>query len=122
MSDFSSPYLGEINAQAIQRSWRKTDIETVTLRRCRPRVGELRSGRADTLTKYYDLACQADHPDAQAIVLSCTDMRSVEAITHIEATLDKPVVTSNQAMMFGLMKALNLPRHDSLPGRLFDKF
>ena len=54
-------------------------------------------------------------------MLSCTDMRSVEAIDRIEATLGKPVVTSNQAMMFCLMQALNLPRHDALPGRLFDQ-
>jgi maleate cis-trans isomerase len=47
-------------------------------------------------------------------------MRSVEAITRIEAHLNKPVVTSNQAMMFCLMRALHLPRHANLPGRLFD--
>ena len=47
-------------------------------------------------------------------------MRSVECITRIEDALGKPVVTSNQAMMFCLMRALTLPRHDSAPGRLFD--
>ena len=67
------------------------------------------------------LAVRADHPEAEAIVLSCTDMRSVEEIEHIEATLDKPVVTSNQAMMFCLMRALKIPRHDDVPGRLFHR-
>ena len=72
-----------------------------------------------TPDEVYELALLADHPDAQAIVLSCTDMRSVEAIERIEAALGKPVVTSNQAMIFALMKALELPRHANLPGRLF---
>ena len=54
-------------------------------------------------------------------MLSCTDMRSVEAIERVEAKLGKPVVTSNQAMMFCLMRALNLPRHDRMPGRLFNR-
>ena len=38
-----------------------------------------------------------------------------------DAALGKPVVTSNQAMMFGLVRVLGLPRHDALPGRLFDR-
>ena len=46
---------------------------------------------------------------------------AVEAVERIEAHLGKPVVTSNQAMMFCLMRALGLPRHDALPGRLFDQ-
>jgi len=67
----------------------------------------------------FQLSLLADHPDAQAIVLSCTDMRSVEAIERIEAAVGKPVITSNQAMVFALMKALGIPRHKNLPGRLF---
>ena len=59
-------------------------------------------------------------PEAEAIVLSCTDMRSVEVVDRIEAVLDKPVLTSNQAMMFALMHALGLPRHGNVPGTLFD--
>lgn len=115
---FSSPYLGEINAQAID-FMAHNGIETVKRADVGRKLGNYGQGEL-TPDEVFDLACQADHQDAQAIVLSCTDMRSVEAIERVEAALDKPVVTSNQAMMFGLMKALNLPRHDALPGRLFD--
>jgi maleate cis-trans isomerase len=45
------------------------------------------------------LGRNADHPDAQAVVLSCTDMRAVEIIDTLEQELGKPVITSNQAMM-----------------------
>ncbi|MDG1430168.1 MAG: Asp/Glu racemase [Paracoccaceae bacterium] len=114
---FASPYLGEVNDQAISF----LAEEGVTVVRCadigRP-LGNYGQGEL-TPDEVYELALLADHPDAQAIVLSCTDMRSVEAIERIEAALGKPVVTSNQAMIFALMKALELPRHANLPGRLF---
>ena len=47
-------------------------------------------------------------------MLSCTDMRSVEAVADLEATLGKPVITSNQAMMFEALCLLGLP--DPLTG------
>ncbi|WP_170415490.1 maleate cis-trans isomerase family protein [Ruegeria atlantica] len=115
---FSSPYLGEINAQAIDFMARN-GIETVKCADVGRELGNYGQGEL-TPDDVYQLACQADHPEVQVIVLSCTDMRSVEAIERIEAALNKPVITSNQAMVFGLLKALNLPRHDALPGRLFD--
>ncbi|WP_050603792.1 Asp/Glu racemase [Ruegeria sp. 6PALISEP08] len=116
---FSSPYLGEINAQAIA-FMAENGFETVHCADVGRELGNYGQGEL-TPDEVFDLACQADHPDAQVIVLSCTDMRSVEAIERIETALDKPVVTSNQAMIFCLMQALSLPRHDALPGRLFDK-
>ncbi|WP_171170002.1 Asp/Glu racemase [Ruegeria sp. HKCCA0370] len=115
---FSSPYLGEINVQAMD-FMAQNGIETVRCADVGRKLGNYGQGEL-TPDDVYELACQANHPQAQAIILSCTDMRSVEAVDRIEATLGKPVVTSNQAMMFCLVRALNLPRHDELPGRLFD--
>ncbi len=116
---FSSPYLGEINEQAVA-FLAENGIETVRCADVGRELGNYGQGEL-TPDEVFELACQADHPDAQAIVLSCTDMRSVEAIERVEAKLGKPVVTSNQAMMFCLMRALNLPRHDRMPGRLFNR-
>lgn len=73
-----------------------------------------------TPEEVFDLAIRADHDQAEAIVLSCTDMRSVEAVARIEKRLGKPVVTSNQAMIFCLMRDLGLARHAAMPGQLFD--
>jgi len=115
---FSSPYLGEINAQAME-FLAQNGIDTVKCADVGRELGNYGQGEL-TPDEVFNLACQADHPQAEAIVLSCTDMRSVEAVTRIEAVLNKPVVTSNQAMMFALMRALGLPRHAGVPGRLFD--
>jgi maleate isomerase len=116
---FASPYLGEINDQAIA-FLHDEGIETV---RCADIGRALDNYGQGELTpqEVFSLALRADHPEAQAIVLSCTDMRSTEAIEQIEAALGKPVVTSNQALMFAVMRALGLPRHPALPGLLFDR-
>ncbi|MEX0317800.1 MAG: Asp/Glu racemase [Ruegeria sp.] len=116
---FSSPYVGEINDQAVA-FLSENGIETVSRADIGRELGNYGQGEL-TPDEVFDLARRADHAQAQAIVLSCTDMRSVEAIDRIEAALGKPVVTSNQAMMFCLMRALGLPRHDGLPGHLFDR-
>ncbi|WP_170791721.1 maleate cis-trans isomerase family protein [Ruegeria lacuscaerulensis] len=115
---FSSPYLGEINLQAME-FLAHNQIATVKCADVGRELGNYGQGEL-TPDEVFDLACQADHPDARAIVLSCTDMRSVEAVERIEVALDKPVVTSNQAMIFSVMRALKLPRRGNEPGRLFD--
>ncbi len=115
---FSSPYVGEINTQAVE-FLSQNGIETVRCADIGRELGNYGQGEL-TPDEVFDLACQADHPDAQAIVLSCTDMRAVEVIDRIEAYLGKPVVTSNQAMVFCMIQMLKLNRHTALPGRLFD--
>lgn len=60
------------------------------------------------------LGRKADGPEVEAIVLSCTDMRSVEILEALEAEVGKPVVSSNQAMLFEALGHLGLT--DPLPG------
>lgn len=116
---FSSPYLGEINDQAVA-FLAEMGIETVLRADIGRELGNYGQGEL-TPSEVMELALRADGPGVEAIVLSCTDMRSVEAIERIERATGKPVVSSNQAMIFGLMRALGLPRHAGLPGRLFDR-
>jgi maleate cis-trans isomerase len=52
------------------------------------------------------LAKENDRPDADGIFLSCTNTRQIEAIADIEAMLGKPVVNSNQAVLWGAVKRL----------------
>ncbi len=115
---FSSPYVGEINTQAVE-FLSQNGIETVRCADIERELGNYGQGEL-TPDEVFDLACKADHPDAQAIVLSCTDMRAVEVIDRLEAHLGKPVVTSNQAMVFCMIQMLKLNRDAALPGRLFD--
>ena len=116
---FSSPYLGEINDQAVA-FLSDHGIETVARADIGRELGNYGQGEL-TPDEVFDLAMRVNEPGVEAIVLSCTDMRSVEAVDRIEAATGKPVVTSNQAMVFGLCRALGLPRPNGAPGRLFDR-
>jgi maleate cis-trans isomerase len=52
------------------------------------------------------LAKENDRPEADGIFLSCTNTTQIEAIADIERGLGKPVVNSNQAVLWGCMKRL----------------
>ena len=43
---------------------------------------------------------QVDRPEADAVFISCTGMRTAEVINDMEASLGKPVVTANQATLW----------------------
>ncbi len=63
-----------------------------------------------------ELGLRASHADADAIVLSCTDMRAVEVIDELERRTGRPVITSNQAMVHTALVRLGLP--SCVPGAL----
>ena len=52
------------------------------------------------------LAKENDRPEADGIFLSCTNTTQIEAIGDIEKMLGKPVVNSNQAVLWGCMRRL----------------
>ncbi|MFC3612146.1 Asp/Glu racemase [Lutimaribacter marinistellae] len=107
---FASPYVPAINDMAISFL---SDMGVTTVARAEVEETLDNDGQGQLAPQdVHGLGCKADHPEAEAIVLSCTDMRSVEVIARLEETLGKPVVTSNQAMMF---EALN--RLGGIPAR-----
>ncbi len=56
----------------------------------------------------------ADRPEAEAIVVSCTDFPVLNLIPDIEDCLCKPIVTSNQATFWAVIRAAGID--DSLSG------
>jgi maleate cis-trans isomerase len=60
------------------------------------------------------LVRDADTLDSQAIFVSCTDFRAMEIVGLLEAERHKPVLTSNQVTLWGLLRALG--RTPSVPG------
>jgi maleate isomerase len=59
-----------------------------------------------TPAEWARLAKENDRPEADGIFLSCTNTRQIEAVADIERDLGKPVVNSNQAVLWGCMKRL----------------
>jgi maleate isomerase len=114
---FTSPYVAAINDAAVA-FLASRGIETVH----RYDMSEVldNAGQGDlTPADVLDLARRADGPKAEAVVLSCTDMRSVEAVAAIEAELGKPVVSSNLALMAAATKRLGLDAPSTPRCRLF---
>ena len=103
---FASPYVAAINDMAV-RFLSDMGVDTVARSQVDSALGNHEQG-ALTPEAVFELGRRADSPDADAIVLSCTDMRSVEIIDRLEQAVGKPVVTSNQAIMFTAMQALNI--------------
>ncbi|MFN3277800.1 MAG: ectoine utilization protein EutA [Paracoccus hibiscisoli] len=64
-----------------------------------------------------EMALAADHPDAQALFLSCTALPALELIDALEAQLGKPVLTANQALFWAMLDRARIPAHG--PGALF---
>jgi len=62
----------------------------------------------ETITpqRWLELARENDTPDADGIFLSCTNTTQIEAVAAIEKALGKPVVNSNQAVLWGCLKRL----------------
>ena len=103
---FASPYVPAINDMAVRflsdmgfDTVQRTDVE-----------GVLDNDGQGALQPddVFDLGLKADHSNADALVLSCTDMRSIEVIDRLEAATGKPVVSSNQALMYAAMQTLGM--------------
>ena len=114
---FASPYVKKINRDAIS-FLADSGFETVSQAEVAEILDNTGQG-AMTPEQVFELGVQADSKAAEALVLSCTDMRSVEVIAELEAKLNKPVVTSNQAMMFQAMGFLGFDDRIEGFGRLF---
>lgn len=59
-----------------------------------------------------------DHPDADALFISCTNLRTMEVIDRLEEELGKPVVTSNQASLWMCLRVIGAGRPLAHGGRL----
>jgi maleate isomerase len=67
-----------------------------------------------------EAVCQIDTPETEALFVSCTGLPAVAAIAEIEARTGKPVVTSNQASSWAMMRLAGIDHKPKGYGRLFD--
>ncbi|MCC6472829.1 MAG: hypothetical protein IT514_03695 [Burkholderiales bacterium] len=74
---------------------------------------------AATMTpeKVCEFALGADRPEADGIFLSCANTRAMEAVAPLERRLGKPVICSNQAVIWDLLRMVGRQADEAL-GRL----
>ena len=65
-------------------------------------------------------ALEIDHPDAEAIFLSCSGIRAIEVIQEIEDATGKPVITSNQAQMWSCLRRAGIDDEIKGYGQIFE--
>ncbi len=58
--------------------------------------------------RVYALARSVDREEADAILISCTDLATLEVIPRLENELGKPAVSSNQATFWAALRAAGL--------------
>lgn len=61
-----------------------------------------------------DFARAIDRPDADAVFMSCGALRTLDIVDAVERDLGKPVICSNQAMLWDTLRLAGID--DSLPG------
>ena len=65
-----------------------------------------------------ELGRKVDHPDADAIVLACTNWQTMDALERLEAAVGKPVVSTTQASIWAALRTLGWRRPVAGFGRL----
>jgi maleate isomerase len=75
-------------------------------------VGRLKASTA------LELARKIDRPDAQAIVLACTNWMSMEVIESIEQALGKPVISTTQCCIWAALRMVGWTKPVMGYGRL----
>ena len=72
----------------------------------------------ETVERAYRLARAVDRPEAQAVFLSGTGMPTVAVLDMLEADLQKPVISSNSAMLWLALRACGVNQPIAGFGRL----
>ncbi|SLN72257.1 Arylmalonate decarboxylase [Falsiruegeria litorea R37] len=110
-----TPYLDEVNLQEKQyledRGFEVTEIRGLNLER----DSDMIRVRPDAIER---LAHLVDSEEAQAVFISCGALRSIEVVERIERALGKPVICSNQAMAWDVLRKAGVNDRISGYGRL----
>lgn len=67
----------------------------------------------------FEYAMAVDHPDSEALFISCGALRSLDVVDVLEQRLGKPVICSNQAMIWDTLRLAGIDDTLEGYGRLF---
>jgi len=107
LADESVDFIQQCGIKVVNQTGFETDLSSV-------------EQNALTPEDAYRMGLEADHPQADLVVIACTDYRALEAVSALEQVLNKPVVTSNSALMYVCLKRLGIDYSGiNAGGRLF---
>ena len=67
---------------------------------------------------WLDSGLAARHPEADLYFLSCANIAAIGVVDELERMLARPVITSNQAVIWDQLRALSRDGRAACPGRL----
>jgi len=70
----------------------------------------------------YRLSREVDSDEAECIFISCTNFRSIEIIDQLEKDCQKPVISSNTATMWHMLKLAGINENIKGFGTLLEKY
>jgi len=70
----------------------------------------------------YKLAREVDTPESEALFISCTALHTFDVIQLLENDLGKPVITSNQATIWNLLRLAGIQDKIAGYGRLLSEY
>ncbi len=112
----ATPYLDEINTmEAVyleDKGFDVLDIQGLNIIDCEA-MGRIRT------SFIRDFALSVDRPDADAIFVSCGGIRTLDVLQEIEDAAGKPVICSNQAMMWDCLRRADIADVIEGYGQLF---
>lgn len=110
-----TPYIDEVNVRAknyfVENGFGLTDVKGLGL------DTDYAIGLLD-LDEICELAHAVDCENAQAVVLSCTNLKTAPIIEKLEKELKKPVITANQATLWYALRWVGIDDKLSGLGRL----
>ena len=112
----ATPYLDEINTMELKFLQGK-GFEVLDIQGLNVEDGEA-MGRI-TPSYLRDFALSVDRDDADAIFVSCGGIRTIDVLQQIEDAAGKPVVCSNQAMLWDCLRRAGIDDAIEGYGRLF---
>jgi maleate isomerase len=107
----AAPWSDEVNQ--IAAAFIEASGVRVLAHRALGHVANLDIGLLDEATAY-ELGCEVDQPEADAVMLACGNWRTKGIVDRLEATLGKPVVTTNQVTLWGALRTIG--HTAALPG------
>ena len=112
----ATPYLDEINA--LEKVYlEEKGFDVLDIQGLNVEDGEAMGRIASDYIKEFALGI--DRPDADAIFVSCGGIRTIDVLQEIEDAAGKPVVCSNQAMMWDCLRRAGINDRIEGYGRLF---
>lgn len=115
----ATPYLDEINLREV-KYLEKAGFEVLSIAGLNlEKDSDMVRVTPDFIARF---ALQQDRPDADAIFISCGALRTLDVVQRIESNAGKPVIASNQAMIWDTLRLAGIDDQIKGYGSLLSDF